>query len=213
MTYTIDNETNQITTHVTAKDAAAANTAEIFTSEAELGELAANWPGARLIEIWNGIPGVTPVKKFKDRPTGVARIWKAIQAVEAAATPEAIAEPENERLAAPATEVTIEPLADAVEPEVTPETKPEASPEPEPTVAPEATHAPDVAPEEGTATTKTTRAKKAPKAAKEPKRANAGSKTANVVSLLQREGGASLAEIMEATGWQAHSVRGSSAAR
>ena len=101
-----------------------------------------------------------------------------------------------------------EPIADSVEREVTPETQPEASPEPEPRVAPEATQAPDVAPEKVPATTKPTRTKKEPKAAKEPEGANVTSKTAKVIELIQREGGASLAEIMEATGWQAHSVRG-----
>jgi hypothetical protein len=33
-------------------------------------------------------------------------------------------------------------------------------------------------------------------------------KSAQIVSLLRRENGASIPEIMKATGWQAHSVRG-----
>ena len=41
-----------------------------------------------------------------------------------------------------------------------------------------------------------------------PHVARDGSKTATVVGLLERKGGATLAEVMKATGWQAHSVRG-----
>ena len=53
------------------------------------------------------------------------------------------------------------------------------------------------------------------KTAKEPKAAKptaegirAGSKTATILDLLRRAKGATLAEIMEASSWQAHSVRG-----
>jgi hypothetical protein len=35
-----------------------------------------------------------------------------------------------------------------------------------------------------------------------------GTKTAKILRLLKRPGGASLAELTKATGWQAHSVRG-----
>ena len=38
--------------------------------------------------------------------------------------------------------------------------------------------------------------------------ARTGSKTAKVLGLLRRSGGASGKELMKATGWQAHSVRG-----
>ena len=64
------------------------------------------------------------------------------------------------------------------------------------------------APQAGTkAPTKT----KAGKRARKPSAAHTardGSKKATVLEMLNRKGGASLADIMTATGWQAHSVRG-----
>ena len=78
-TFTIENETNNITIHATKQDAEMVPDSERFANEAALAKLAANWPTARLVEIWNSLPGETPVKKFKDRATAVSRIWKAIQ--------------------------------------------------------------------------------------------------------------------------------------
>ena len=77
--FTIDNETDNLTMHAAAKEAEAVPDSERFGTEAGLAELAADWPAARLVEIWNRLPGAIPVQKFRDRKTGVNRIWKAIQ--------------------------------------------------------------------------------------------------------------------------------------
>src|SRR5580704_1955063 len=78
-TFTIEAETNNITVHSSAKEAEAVPDSERFSNEPALAKLAANWPAARLVEIWNSLPGETAVRKFKDRATAVSRIWKAIQ--------------------------------------------------------------------------------------------------------------------------------------
>jgi hypothetical protein len=79
--FTIENETNNIMIHGSAKEAEALRNSERFSSEAALAKLVDDWPAARLVEIWNSLPGATPVKKFKDRSTAVSRIWKALQAL------------------------------------------------------------------------------------------------------------------------------------
>jgi hypothetical protein len=55
---------------------------------------------------------------------------------------------------------------------------------------------------------KASQAKKAPKGAKKAEVARDGSKTAKVLDLLKRAGGVTAKELMKATGWQPHSVRG-----
>jgi hypothetical protein len=50
-----------------------------FASQKELAGLIVGWPAERLVAIWNSLPGVTPVKRFKDRTTAATRIWKNIR--------------------------------------------------------------------------------------------------------------------------------------
>jgi len=78
-----------------------------------------------------------------------------------------------------------------------------------------AAHRAHVAPSKAKSGKKAAPAKKANKgatSAKSSKKKAAGprqaSKAAQVLELLKRSGGASLKELMKATGWQAHSVRG-----
>jgi hypothetical protein len=68
-----------------------------------------------------------------------------------------------------------------------------------------------VAPAKGKPGKKATPAKKAPKGAKKAKAAKPvreGSKTDRILELLKRPGGVTAKELMKATGWQPHSVRG-----
>jgi Protein of unknown function (DUF3489) len=55
---------------------------------------------------------------------------------------------------------------------------------------------------------KATPAKKTPKPRTRAAGARGGSKTAQVLALLKRTGGVTAKELMKATGWQPHSVRG-----
>ena len=174
-----------------------------FSTEEQLALVAEYFPTSRLVEIWNALPGVTPVKKFKDRATAISRIWKAVSELEVPAeaevpTAETPAEAADEAVEIDGP-VTEQPVAEA---------EPEPAEEPEPTVAEQAPQTPDVALAETESAEKPTRAKKAPKTAKNANGTREGSKSALILALLQREGGVSLQELMAGTGWQAHSVRG-----
>jgi hypothetical protein len=198
--FTIENEMNNITIHSSAKDADAVPNSERFSNEAALAKLAADWPAARLVEIWNSLPGEAPIKKFKDRATAAGRIWKAIQ---------------NLGQTAPAAEETAPVLEAAAAIDVAEQT-PESAPLPEAAIpqpteadvdAPVAPQGADVAPAEAPAKKKATREKKAPKAATEPGTPREGSKTSQVIAMLKREGGTTLEEIMTSMQWQEHTTR------
>jgi len=151
-TFTIDTD-NNITAFAAAEQVP--EDQDRFAIEKEFAKLSADWPITRFVEVWNAFAGappfgeLKPVKKFTDRKTAVARIWKAILAL---------------------------------------------TPTPAPQTAP-------VAPTKAKAAKAATANDAAPPA-------RDGSKKAIVLDMLKRPDGATLADIMSATAWQAHSCRG-----
>lgn len=134
-TFTIDNESNKILPADSEYAAEIASGAQRFSSQTEWASLAEEWPMTRLIAIWNQLPEVNPVTKFKDRKTAIMRIWSALNA-QGISTP-LTAESGTEFI--PASEIAQQP-----------------------TFAPEASQGPGVAPVDRPAKQKATRKKKTP---------------------------------------------------
>src|ERR1017187_8847640 len=181
-TFTID-EQNNISAFSNQEEAAATATPfDSFSSQKELAELAKAWPAERLVAIFNSLTGVTPVESFKSNKAAASRIWERIKG-----------------------------LGEAAQPEETP-AKPKAGKK-----GKGGARSAKGAPAKAKASKKATPAKKTPKAtkvakkskpAKEPKAARTGSKSEEVIALLKRKGGATMAEIVALTGWQKHTTRG-----
>ncbi len=178
-TFTIDGE-NKVTAFGFAEEAAAATAApfDSFASQAGLGELVAGWPAERLVAIWNSLPGVEPVQEFKSAKAAATRIWERIQG-----------------LGCPSSRSRNNPCSRRR------------------TKRPGRRTAAKGAPTKSEATKKTTTVKNVPKPKKAAKAQKAaalreGSKTAQVVAMLQRKNGATISEITEQMGWQKHTVRG-----
>ena len=202
--FTIDKE-NDIRVHASAQEADAVTNAERFSTSAGLAKLADKWPAARLVEIWNSLPGAAPVKKFTDRKTAATRIWNVIRSL--GETP--AAKPEGEVTATELAPEVVEAMVPAEfqpEPEAA-EPAPASQPE-QPSAEPAATEPPiaplpaaetvatvgaqgaDVAPTTPSATKKAARGKKThtePQNAKEHPREN--SKTSKVIEMLRLKGG------------------------
>jgi hypothetical protein len=140
-TFSIDSDDN-IRVFASVEEAGAVPGVERFDSLDQFRGLAEQWPASRLVEIWNSLAGVKPVKKFTDRKTAVTRIWKTLQ--------------------------RLGPAEEAPEPKAGDKTK-----------------------------------------SRQPRHTgNKNTKTARVLALLKRPAGASLKQLMKATGWQSHSIRG-----
>jgi hypothetical protein len=66
----------------------------------------------------------------------------------------------------------------------------------------------NVAPAKAKTSSNASPVKKAPKGVKKATEARDGSKSAQILDLLERPGGATSRELQKASGWQPHSVRG-----
>src|SRR3954468_17127970 len=66
-------------TTISADHEHAAAATQVVASRDEWEALAAAWPLKRFVEIWNRLPGVTPVQKFTSRQIALERIWRALE--------------------------------------------------------------------------------------------------------------------------------------
>jgi hypothetical protein len=79
--FVIDAE-NRVTAHAATKPFTVPKGEYKFADLEELARLAAGWPGARLVEIWNKLPGTRTVLRFADRKGAIQRIWKVVEDLE-----------------------------------------------------------------------------------------------------------------------------------
>jgi hypothetical protein len=182
-TFMIDAD-NNITAFAHPQEAEAAASGQSFASQETLDTLTTSWPMDRFVTVWNSFAGVA----------GFGADLKPVKKFE------------NREKAVARTWKALQRLNG------------EATPE-DATATETASAAPKGgkrAPSKGQSGKKATPAKKAPKTQSKgtkPAKTEAGapredSKKARVIAMLQRKNGATLPEIMEEMGWQAHTVRG-----
>jgi hypothetical protein len=68
---------NQVRVFASEQEAPAGEA--LFGSAEEFAALVQEWPLARLVGVWNQLPGAKQVCKFTDRKSGVRRLWQAVQ--------------------------------------------------------------------------------------------------------------------------------------
>jgi hypothetical protein len=71
--------TNDVKVYASSKEARKSSGGTTFATERDLAVVSKDWPMLRLVAIWNKLPGVTPVRKFRDRNTALRRICAALQ--------------------------------------------------------------------------------------------------------------------------------------
>ena len=191
-TFTIDTE-NNITAFDSFEEANTIDHAgQIFTSPEEFQTITASWPYARLVETYNSLPGIVTIKKFATRRIAAVRIWEALNAMNGL---KKAAKPVKEERGA--TQAGIAALRSKLR-----KAKKEKA-----AVDTKRGDRNRGAAKPGSARKQAKVAKGSRKAAGAPT-ARDGSKKAEVLRLLQRPQGVTLGEIMTATGWQSHTVRG-----
>ena len=182
-TFTIDTD-NNITAFAHPQEAEAAASGQSFASQDALDTLTESWPMERFVTVWNSFAGVA----------GFGSDLKPVKRFE------------NRDKAVARIWKALQRLNG------------DAAPEDAPTAETANTAPKGVKGEraKGKSGKKSTPPQKAPKprskgtkpAKTESGAPREGSKTAQVVAMLQRKNGATLSEIMEKMGWQAHTVRG-----
>lgn len=180
MLYVIDND-NDVTYRPHARGTEAGSA--VFGSPAELDAATANWPVARFVEVWNGFAGVVPFDDLKQIQKFTDRktaLSRIWNAVRRLSNP---SKPEEIASAAP-TLADLAPVEEVSDNTPMPKNRAKAT----------------------KPASKNSQSK--PKSAKTAPAGERDSKKTAVIEMMNRKTGATLAEIIAATGWQPHTVRG-----
>ena len=118
LTFTIDCN-NHITALGSTPQSQVNREAARFGGAKDRGRLAKRWPGPRLVEIWNALPGQKPIKKFPNRKVAVSRIWAGASASRSQGRAQSLLQSDyhdhvEDALLVPTTEPSHAPATDSV---------------------------------------------------------------------------------------------------